>query len=91
MIPVAAGVFFPLMHPQVLPPWVAGLAMALSSVSVVTSSLLLRLYKPPQDPEAAVPAIAAASDAPAVDSSVAPGGLGDLVSNTHGGALSSMV
>lgn len=45
-IPIAAGLFFPILK-VVLPPEVAGFAMALSSVSVVTSSLLLRCYKPP--------------------------------------------
>jgi Cu+-exporting ATPase len=47
MIPMAAGAFFPLMRVS-LPPMYAGMAMAMSSVSVVTSSLLLNLYKPPQ-------------------------------------------
>ena len=46
MIPAAAGVFFPLTHVQ-LPPWLAGGAMAFSSVSVVLSSLLLRRYRRP--------------------------------------------
>lgn len=46
MIPVAAGALFPLTHAQ-LPPWVAGACMALSSVSVVGSSLLLRRYRKP--------------------------------------------
>jgi Cu+-exporting ATPase len=45
-IPVAAGVFYPLVHTR-LPPTVAALAMALSSISVVFSSLSLRLYQPP--------------------------------------------
>jgi Cu+-exporting ATPase len=45
-IPIAAGVFYPFVHAR-LPPAVAALAMALSSVSVVLSSLSLRLYKPP--------------------------------------------
>ena len=45
-IPVAAGVFYPLVRVR-LPPTVAALAMALSSVSVVMSSLMLRWYKPP--------------------------------------------
>ncbi|AZR72231.1 copper-translocating P-type ATPase [Anoxybacter fermentans] len=43
-IPVAAGVLYPITG-QLLPPQWAGLAMALSSVSVVTSSLLLNRYR----------------------------------------------
>jgi len=46
-IPIAAGVFFPLMHTR-LPPTVAAAAMALSSISVVSSSLALRFYRPPK-------------------------------------------
>ncbi|MGE4544884.1 MAG: hypothetical protein AB7D06_12325 [Pedobacter sp.] len=42
-IPVAAGVLYPPFG-VVLKPEYAGLAMALSSVSVVTNSLLLRGY-----------------------------------------------
>jgi Cu+-exporting ATPase len=46
-IPIAAGVLYPPLHFQ-LPPWIAGACMAMSSVSVVVSSLLLRRYKPPK-------------------------------------------
>lgn len=42
-IPVAAGVLYPLTG-KLLPPEWAGLAMAFSSVSVVTNSLLLKAY-----------------------------------------------
>lgn len=45
LIPVAAGVFYPLTG-WLLNPVLAGLAMALSSVSVVSNSLLMRFYKP---------------------------------------------
>ncbi|MDR3543848.1 MAG: heavy metal translocating P-type ATPase [Desulfosporosinus sp.] len=42
-IPIAAGVLYPITG-KLLPPEWAGLAMAFSSVSVVTSSLMLRKY-----------------------------------------------
>ncbi|TDH67526.1 hypothetical protein CCR75_000043 [Bremia lactucae] len=50
-IPLAAGLFFPLIH-RMMPPACAGLAMAFSSVSVVMSSLLLKKYKPPENLQA---------------------------------------
>jgi soluble P-type ATPase len=46
-LPIAAGVLFPLQRMQAAPE-VAGLAMALSSVSVVASSLLLNYYQRPR-------------------------------------------
>ena len=45
-IPIAAGALYPFLEVR-LPPEVAALAMVLSSVSVVASSLSLRSYKPP--------------------------------------------
>ncbi|HMA38265.1 MAG TPA: copper-translocating P-type ATPase, partial [Chloroflexia bacterium] len=48
LIPVAAGVLFPLFG-LLLNPIMAGAAMAMSSVSVVTNSLRLRSFRPPRD------------------------------------------
>lgn len=44
-LPIAAGVIYPYKNLRLPPVW-ASAAMALSSISVVTSSLLLRFYKP---------------------------------------------
>lgn len=46
-IPIACGLLYPAFQVR-LPPEVAGAAMALSSVAVVSSSLLLRRYTPPR-------------------------------------------
>lgn len=46
-IPIAAGILYPPTG-KGLPPYIAGLAMVLSSISVVCSSLLLRLYRAPK-------------------------------------------
>ena len=46
-IPLAAGLSL-VVFQTIFPPWVAGGAMAMSSVSVVLSSLTLSLYSPPK-------------------------------------------
>jgi soluble P-type ATPase len=45
LIPIAAGVFFPFFHFALQPMW-AGAAMALSSVSIVLSSLTIAFFVP---------------------------------------------
>eukprot|EP01083_Nonionella_stella_P146744 461940_1 len=45
-LPVAAGTLYPWLQ-LVLPPFMAAVAMILSSLSVLCSSLLLNLYRPP--------------------------------------------
>ena len=52
-VPYAAGVWYPITR-TTLPPQYAGLAMALSSVTVVLSSMSLRLYSPPLQEEEVV-------------------------------------
>ncbi len=46
LIPLAAGLFYPFLH-ILLPPEIAGLAMAMSSVTVITLSLQLKKFVPP--------------------------------------------
>jgi Cu+-exporting ATPase len=48
LIPAASGVLYPLFHVTMKPEW-AGLAMAGSSVTVVTLSLTLKKYRPPAE------------------------------------------
>jgi len=46
LIPVASGILYPFFGITLKPEW-AGLAMAMSSVTVVSLSLMLKRYKPP--------------------------------------------
>lgn len=47
-LPIAAGVIYPYKNSRLDPVW-ASAAMALSSISVVLSSLALRFYRPKLD------------------------------------------
>jgi Cu+-exporting ATPase len=47
LIPVASGVLYPFFGITMKPEW-AGLAMAMSSVTVVSLSLMLKRYRPPE-------------------------------------------
>jgi Cu+-exporting ATPase len=47
LVPLSAGAFYSLNKTRLPPVW-AALAMALSSVTVVLSSLLLRTFRPPK-------------------------------------------
>ena len=46
-IPIASGILYPATG-HGLPPYIAGIAMVASSISVVCSSLLLRFYRAPK-------------------------------------------
>lgn len=52
LIPVASGVLYPFFHVTLKPEW-AGLAMAMSSVTVISLSLMLKKYRPPAGRQAA--------------------------------------
>lgn len=59
-VPVAAGILYPSLQWR-LPPELAALAMAFSSVSVIVSSLLLKRYSPPRLADLKTPTISSAS------------------------------
>ena len=45
LIPIAMGLLYPIYHLKIVPMF-AAISMAMSSISVVSSSLLLKLYRP---------------------------------------------
>ena len=83
-IPISAGALYPATRRR-LPPEVAGFAMALSSVCVVVSSLLLRRYRPPHLP--ILPELEPSKDnSTGAAATAGPGGPGGTTSALHGTA-----
>merc|ERR1719266_1293670 len=78
-IPVAAGVFSPLGF--MLQPWMGSAAMAMSSVSVVASSLLLRLYRKPRKSELETIEYLKAVDAQSIATGSVEGDIDEIVTD----------